>query len=360
MRETDIEVILERTKEKYPEAKPRIISDNGPQFIARDFKEFIRISGMTHVRTSPYYPQSNGKIERWHKSLKSECIRPATPVRAKASLCAMMVDGWLARAAAARPGHRRWRPPRAAAPTRELLRRRARRRGASSPRAAPAPERASRSPCRRARLRAGAARVPAARRGRGARRPAALRPPSGARSSPAARSSSRSPSRGSGAASRAGSRPPRSAPPRHDLDATAVVIHTSGTQRRAAGRSSSPTATCCGARSARPSRSGCDRRRALAVRAAAVARRRALDPAALGDLRDHRGRARALRGRPRRCDALREQEVTLVSLVATTLARLLDAGLQRPPALRCALTGGGPVPAALLRARARGGRARSA
>jgi hypothetical protein len=57
-------------KEKYPEAKPRIISDNGPQFIARDFKEFIRISGMTHVRTSPFYPQSNGKIERWHKSLK--------------------------------------------------------------------------------------------------------------------------------------------------------------------------------------------------------------------------------------------------------------------------------------------------
>ena len=45
-------------------------SVNGPQFIARDFKEFIRISGMTHVRTSPYYPQSNGKIERWHKSLK--------------------------------------------------------------------------------------------------------------------------------------------------------------------------------------------------------------------------------------------------------------------------------------------------
>jgi putative transposase len=80
VREGDIEVILERAKEKYPEAKPRIISDNGPQFIARDFKEFIRISGMTHVRTSPYYPQSNGKIERWHKSLKSECIRPGTPL----------------------------------------------------------------------------------------------------------------------------------------------------------------------------------------------------------------------------------------------------------------------------------------
>jgi transposase InsO family protein len=67
--EADVEVILQRTKEKHPAAKPRIISDNGPQFIARDFKEFIRILGMTHVRTSPYYPQSNGKIERWHKRL---------------------------------------------------------------------------------------------------------------------------------------------------------------------------------------------------------------------------------------------------------------------------------------------------
>jgi len=53
--------------------------------------------------------------------------------------------------------------------------------------------------------------------------------------------------------------------------------------------------------------------------------------------------------------ALREQQITLVSLVATTLARLLDAGLTRPPCLRCALTGGGPVPRALLeRARAAG------
>jgi len=80
MTEADIEIILERAKELYPEARPRIISDNGPQFIAKDFKEFIRVSGMTHVRTSPYYPQSNGKIERWHKSLKGECIRPGTPL----------------------------------------------------------------------------------------------------------------------------------------------------------------------------------------------------------------------------------------------------------------------------------------
>ena len=80
MCDADIEIILEWAKELHPEARPRIISDNGPQFIAKDFKEFIRISGMTHDRPSPYYPQSNGKIERWHKSLKGECIPPGTPL----------------------------------------------------------------------------------------------------------------------------------------------------------------------------------------------------------------------------------------------------------------------------------------
>jgi transposase InsO family protein len=67
MTEADIEIILEPAKELHPEARPgsrrvaRIfdISDKGPQFIAKDFKEFIRILGMTPVRTSPYYPQSN-------------------------------------------------------------------------------------------------------------------------------------------------------------------------------------------------------------------------------------------------------------------------------------------------------------
>ena len=60
MTERDVEIILERAKEKYPAARPRIISDNGPQFIAKDFKEFIRLSGMTHVRTSPFYPNGLG------------------------------------------------------------------------------------------------------------------------------------------------------------------------------------------------------------------------------------------------------------------------------------------------------------
>jgi putative transposase len=75
-----VETIIQRAREAFPNEKPRIISDNGPQFIAKDFKEFIRVAGMTHVRTSPYYPQSNGKIERWYKTLKGECVRVSVPL----------------------------------------------------------------------------------------------------------------------------------------------------------------------------------------------------------------------------------------------------------------------------------------
>jgi putative transposase len=80
MEESDVQTIIQRASEKYPNARPRIISDNGPQFIAKDFKEFIRICGMTHVKTSPYYPQSNGKLERFHRTIKGDCIRPQTPL----------------------------------------------------------------------------------------------------------------------------------------------------------------------------------------------------------------------------------------------------------------------------------------
>lgn len=94
MTEADVECILERARELYPGEKPRIISDNGPQFIARDFKEFIRLTGMTHVRTSPYYPQSNGKLERFHRTIKADGIRPGQPntIEEARALVARFVD----------------------------------------------------------------------------------------------------------------------------------------------------------------------------------------------------------------------------------------------------------------------------
>ena len=95
MLERDVELVLQKGHEAYPHARPRIISDNGPQFIARDFKEYIRERQMTHVRTSPFYPQSNGKLERWHQSLKAECIRRNSPVAeddAQALIGAYIID----------------------------------------------------------------------------------------------------------------------------------------------------------------------------------------------------------------------------------------------------------------------------
>lgn len=80
MTEPDVETIVQRAREQFPGQKPRIITDNGPQFISRDFKSFIREVGLNHVRTSPYYPQSNGKKERFFQTLKGECLRPQTPL----------------------------------------------------------------------------------------------------------------------------------------------------------------------------------------------------------------------------------------------------------------------------------------
>ena len=52
MRERDVEIIVQRALERFPDVRSRIISDNGPQFIALDFKRFVRLAGMTHVRRS--------------------------------------------------------------------------------------------------------------------------------------------------------------------------------------------------------------------------------------------------------------------------------------------------------------------
>jgi putative transposase len=75
MQEYDVEVVLQKALEKYPNENPRVITDNGSQFISNDFKRFLRASNLEHVRTSVNHPQSNGKIEAWHKTIKNECIR---------------------------------------------------------------------------------------------------------------------------------------------------------------------------------------------------------------------------------------------------------------------------------------------
>lgn len=70
MTETDVEIVLQKGREAFPDARPRVISDRGAQFASRDFREFIRLAGLVHTMTSPYYPQSNGKLERCNRTIK--------------------------------------------------------------------------------------------------------------------------------------------------------------------------------------------------------------------------------------------------------------------------------------------------
>lgn len=52
--------------------EPEIVHDGGPQFIGHEWTQFVRATGMTDVRTHPYHPQSNGKDERVHRTLRAE------------------------------------------------------------------------------------------------------------------------------------------------------------------------------------------------------------------------------------------------------------------------------------------------
>ena len=79
MEDQDIHVVQQAAIEKHPDKEPRFITDRGSQFSGREFKGFINQHGLTHVMTSPYYPQSNGKLERFHYSIKAECIRKKIP-----------------------------------------------------------------------------------------------------------------------------------------------------------------------------------------------------------------------------------------------------------------------------------------
>lgn len=70
----DVSLTIQKALDKFPFARPRVISDNGGQYISKEFAEFIAHAGLMHIKTSVAYPQSNGKIERWHKSLGQECL----------------------------------------------------------------------------------------------------------------------------------------------------------------------------------------------------------------------------------------------------------------------------------------------
>ncbi|MDQ7053643.1 MAG: IS3 family transposase [candidate division KSB1 bacterium] len=71
----DVEIFIEEAREKFPSENPILITDNGPQFIAKEFKTYLQIVGITHRRTRFFYPQSNGKVERFIQTCKNESVR---------------------------------------------------------------------------------------------------------------------------------------------------------------------------------------------------------------------------------------------------------------------------------------------
>jgi putative transposase len=54
--------------------RPRLLSDNGPCYISGQLADYLEDKGMTHTRGAPYHPQTQGKIERWHQTLKNRIL----------------------------------------------------------------------------------------------------------------------------------------------------------------------------------------------------------------------------------------------------------------------------------------------
>jgi putative transposase len=54
--------------------KPRLLSDNGPSYISSELAQYLEEQNMKHTRGKPYHPQTQGKIERWHRSLKNQIL----------------------------------------------------------------------------------------------------------------------------------------------------------------------------------------------------------------------------------------------------------------------------------------------
>jgi len=75
MERWDVILTVQRAREKFPEVTPRVISDHGGPYIAQEYKDYLRYAGLTQTLISVGYPKSNGKIERFYRTVKGECIR---------------------------------------------------------------------------------------------------------------------------------------------------------------------------------------------------------------------------------------------------------------------------------------------
>ena len=54
--------------------RPRLLSDNGPSYVSAELRDWLAERGMAHTRGRPYQPMTQGKIERWHRSMKNQVL----------------------------------------------------------------------------------------------------------------------------------------------------------------------------------------------------------------------------------------------------------------------------------------------
>jgi transposase InsO family protein len=54
--------------------RPRLLSDNGPSYVSAELRDWLDDQGMGHTRGAPYHPMTQGKIERWHRSMKNQVL----------------------------------------------------------------------------------------------------------------------------------------------------------------------------------------------------------------------------------------------------------------------------------------------
>jgi putative transposase len=67
----DIAIATTGVKQVTVKHRPRLLSDNGPAYLSGDLAEYLQTQGIQHTRGQPYHPMTQGKIERWHRSLKN-------------------------------------------------------------------------------------------------------------------------------------------------------------------------------------------------------------------------------------------------------------------------------------------------
>jgi transposase InsO family protein len=75
---SDVTAALASALKKYPGVKPRIVQDNGPQFKSKEFRELLKEKMLKDIKIRVYHPESNGKIERFHRSLRDEALSDQT------------------------------------------------------------------------------------------------------------------------------------------------------------------------------------------------------------------------------------------------------------------------------------------